>query len=775
MTGSGGGGGMARAPSLLLPALVPEHAPASPTGPAASREQAAAYGLSAPEFDQVVEFLGREPRAVEAAMFGALWSEHCGYKNSRPLLARLPTSGPQVLQGPGENAGVVDVGEGWAVAFKMESHNHPSAVEPVQGAATGVGGILRDIFAMGARPFAVLDALRFGDPSGARSRYLLDGVVRGIASYGNAIGVPTVGGEICFHPCFEQNPLVNVMALGLLRHEQLQSGTVGEAGNALVYVGSRTGRDGLGGAVFASADLTDASDADRPAVQVGDPFLEKLLLEACLEAIDAGLVVGIQDMGAAGLTSSVAEMAHRAGKGVDLRIDLVPRRESGMTALEVMLSESQERMVLTARPEHVEALLALLRHWELEALIVGQVSEHDRFRLWEGTSLVGDMPVAPLNQAPTYLREGSEAEAVRRARERDLGALALPGDADAVLLQLLADPDIASKRAVYRQYDHQVMTNSVLTPGAGDAAVLRIKGSRRAVAATVDCNSRYVYLEPRAGAALAVVEAARNLAAVGATPLGVTDCLNFGNPTVPETYYQLQQAVEGLREACLALGTPVTGGNVSLYNQYRADAQQQAIHPTPMVGMVGVLPDVGRRAAAGLRRDGDVLLLIGAGEPAIGASCYLWRVHGVEAGAPPQLDLSVAAALVAALAGLVQAGVVDTAHDLADGGLAVALAEMALLGGRGLDAHVPRSLAPRWDACLFGEAAALALVAVPEARAAEVETALAVAGLRAQRLGVAGGGRLRIRHPDAPNGGIDLPLERAASAFEGTIAQALSA
>ncbi len=753
-----------------VPALVPR----LPVGVVAGPEQAERFGLAPEEYRQVIAHLGREPLAVEAGMFGALWSEHCGYKNSRPLLRRLPTTGPQVLQGPGENAGVVDVGDGWGVAFKMESHNHPSAVEPVQGAATGVGGILRDIFAMGARPFAVLDALRFGDHTTARTRYLLDGVVRGIAGYGNAIGVPTVGGEIGFHACFEQNPLVNVMALGLLRHEQLQSGTVGEAGNALVYVGSRTGRDGLGGAVFASADLSEASAADRPAVQVGDPFMEKLLLEACLEAIEAGLVVGVQDMGAAGLTSSVAEMAHRAGRGVDLRVDLIPRREHGMTPLEVMLSESQERMVLTARPDQVAALLALLRHWELEALVVGQVAEHDRFRLWEGETLVGDMPVAPLNEAPTYVREGREDPAVRAARAYDLRALPLPDDAGAVLLRLLADPGIASKEAVYRQYDHQVMTNTVLVPGAADAAVLRIKGSRRGVAATIDCNSRYVYLAPRLGAALAAVEAARNLAAVGATPLGVTDCLNFGNPTVPETYYQLQEAVEGLREACLALSTPVTGGNVSLYNQYRAEEGPQAIHPTPSVGMVGVLPDVERRAGMGLRREGDVVLLIGAGEPAIGASSYLWEVHGLEAGTPPALDLEAAARLVNCLARLVQDGLVDTAHDVGEGGLAVALAEMALLGGRGVDVEVPPRLAPRWDAALFGEAAALALVAVPEGRAADVERAVAAVSLRVERLGRAGGEDLRIRHRDAPAGGIDLTLERARSAFESTIAEALA-
>ena len=754
---------------------VPDDVPQRPVGADVGDADAATFGLSSDEFAQVRDHLARPPVAVEAAMFGALWSEHCGYKNSRPLLRRLPTEGPQVLQGPGENAGVVDVGDGWGVAFKMESHNHPSAVEPVQGAATGVGGILRDIFAMGARPFAVLDALRFGDVRSDRTRYLLDGVVRGIAGYGNAIGVPTVGGEISFHPCYEQNPLVNVMALGLLRHEHLQSGTVGAAGNLLVYVGSRTGRDGLGGAVFASADLSDASEADRPAVQVGDPFMEKLLLEACLEAIDAGLVVGVQDMGAAGLTSSVAEMAHRATGGVDLRVDLVPRREQGMTPLEVMLSESQERMVLTARPEQVEALLTLLRRWELEAVVVGRVADHGRFRLWDGDALVGDMPVAPLNEAPTYVREGREDPNVAAARERDLSDVPLPADAGAALLSLLADPTIASKAAVYRQYDHQVMTNSVLLPGVGDAAVMRIKGSRRGVAATVDCNARYVYLAPRRGAALAVVEAARNLAVVGATPLGVTDNLNFGNPTVPETYYQLQEAVEGLREACLALETPVTGGNVSLYNQYRTETGQRAIHPTPTVGMVGSVPDGERRAESGLRRDGDVILLLGGGSaPALGASTYLWAVHGLEAGEPPALDLDAARGLVRCLSDLVQSGVVDSAHDVGDGGVAVALSEMAIIGGRGFEARLEADWAERWDAALFGEAAAWALVAVPRERVERVRSAATSTGLDCLELGSSGGARLRMRVGAEPEARIDVTLDAARQAFEATIAEALA-
>src|SRR5690606_424313 len=558
-----------------------------------------------------------------------------------PLLRTLPTEGPQVLQGPGENAGVVDIGDGWGVAFKMESHNHPSAVEPVQGAATGVGGILRDIFAMGARPFAVLDALRFGELDAERNRYLLAGVVHGIALYGNAIGVPTVGGEIETNPCYAENPLVNVMALGLLRHEDLQRGTVGAAGNRLFYVGSKTGRDGLGGAVFASADLSEAYGADRPAVQVGDPFMGKLLLEATLDAIGQGLVAGVQDMGAAGLTSSVAEMAHRAGLGVDFYVDRVPRREDGMTPLEVMLSESQERMVLTAKPGSEEALTALLGRWELDVVEVGTVADHGRFRIYDGGVLVGDMPVDALNEAPEYTRDGVEAAEVRAARTRDLSDVPVPDDPTASLLTLLASPTIASKRSVYQQFDHQVMTNTVVVPGAADAAVLRIKGTELGVAATVDCNARYVYLEPRSGAAHAVAEAARNLSCVGATPLGVTDNLNFGNPTDPTVYFQLQQAVAGLREACLALGTPVTGGNVSLYNQYRSGSGQRAIHPTPTVGMVGVLPDVRRRAGMGMTRVGDAVLLIGSTLAGLGASEYLYRVHGIEAGAPPPLDVEL--------------------------------------------------------------------------------------------------------------------------------------
>ena len=718
------------------------------------REKAAIFGLSETEFDAVVERQGREPNALEAAMYGALWSEHCGYKNSRPLLKLLPTQGPQVLQGPGENAGVVDIGDGWALAFKMESHNHPSAVEPVQGAATGVGGILRDIFAMGARPVAVLDALRFGPPDdpqeGERNRWLLAGVVHGISHYGNAIGVPTVGGEIAFHSSYGKNPLVNVMAAGLMRHEALQSGTVGRPGNVLVYVGSRTGRDGLGGAVFASADLHVASEADRPAVQVGDPFLEKLLLEATLESIDLGLVVGVQDMGAAGLASSVGEMAYRAGLGVDLWIDRVPRREEGMTPLEVMLSESQERMVLTAEPEKLEELIALLHHWELDAVEIGEVREGGRLRIFEGEELAGDMPVAALNEAPSYRRDGVESVAIRDRREQPL-EVPLPDDLVAVWHRLLSGSTVASKRPVFERYDHQVMTNTVVLPGEGDAAVLRVKGTRRGVALSVDCNARYVGLDPFEGARHAVAEAARNVACVGARPIAITNNLNFGNPTRPDVYYQMERAVMGLRDACLALDTPVTGGNVSLYNQYRGeDGSMVSVLPTPTVGMVGVLDDVSHHATIPFKRPDDVILLVGPLPGELGASEYLFRVHGLEAGRPPKLDLELERLVQQGVVKTIASGLCDTAHDVAEGGLAVALAEMAITGNIGFDVDLDPSdlvlggVEPRIDETLFGEAPARVLLTVPAARVDDTLAALLEVGAPARQLGRTGGSRARL-------------------------------
>ena len=711
--------------------------------------RAAEFGLSPAEFALLQAGLGRPPVALEAAMTGALWSEHCGYKNSRPLLRRLPTEGPQVLQGPGENAGVVDLGDGLALAFKMESHNHPSAVEPVQGAATGVGGILRDIFAMGARPVAVLDALRFGPLEHPRTRYLLSGVVEGIAAYGNAIGVPTVGGDLAFHPSYLENPLVNVMALGVMPVSRLQSGTVGEVGNRLLYVGSHTGRDGLGGAVFASADLSGASAEDRPAVQVGDPFMEKQLLEATLAVIDAGLVEGVQDMGAAGLTSSVAEMAHRAGRGVDLHVDAVPRREPGMTPLEVMLSESQERMVLTVHPGRADEVVALVERYELPWAWIGEVVPGDRLRILDQGRVVADLPVALINEAPTYERPHAEDPAVTRARATDPSP-PLPDDLGAVLDAMIAAPGLASTRPIWRRYDHQVRTDTVVPPGAADAAVLRVKGTTIGIAATVDANPRYASLDPYQGAVLAVAEAARNLSAVGATPLGVTDNLNFGNPERSHVYHQMSRAVDGLRDACLALGTPVTGGNVSLYNQWREGDHDVAIAPTPTVGMVGVLRDVRRHATTGLTRAGDRLWLIGTTGDELGGSAYLGHVHGQEVGRPPACDLAREAAVQAAVRGLIEDGLVDTAHDVGEGGLAIALAEMTFAAGIGVAADVAAGAQDgvRPDALLFGESAARMIVAAPLGRADAIESRLQTAGVPWAVLGRSGGGDLVLRWPD---------------------------
>lgn len=681
------------------------------------RDQAATFGLSTEEFDLATSRLEREPNALEAAIIGAMWSEHCGYKNSRPLFSAFPTTGEQVLQGPGENAGVVDIGDGWGVAFKMESHNHPSAVEPVQGAATGVGGILRDIFAMGARPFAVLDSLRFGDPNSPRTRFLLGGVVDGIAHYGNAIGVPTVGGEVTFHPSYQENPLVNVMALGLLRHEDLAKGTMGEVGNRIIYVGSKTGRDGLGGAVFSSADLSNASQADRPAVQVGDPFMEKLLLEATLEAIQAGLVAGVQDMGAAGLVSSTCEMAYRANLGITMNLDDVPTREEGMVPMELCLSESQERMILVPVPGKEKALFDLLAKWELDIVDIGEVQDHNRYRLmWRG-EVVCDLPVDLLNEAPKYTREGIESEEIRAARERDLSDVPVPEDLKAVLLELLSHPTIASKKPIFERYDHQVMTNTVVLPGTADAAVMRVKGSGMGVAATSDCNPRFVQLDPYTGAAAAVAEAAVNLACVGATPLAITDNLNFGNPHRPEVYYQLQQAVQGIADACRALNTPVTGGNVSLYNQYTADGERIAIHPTPTIGMVGVLPDIEKRATTPLKKSGQTLLLLGKQATSIGASQYLEMVHGLEAGQVPAVDLEHIQKVIDGTLALIRGGHSNTAHDCSEGGLAVALAEMCIAGGFGAEVTIEDSTRP--DALLYGEGVGRVIIAVDDVTEAE--------------------------------------------------------
>jgi phosphoribosylformylglycinamidine synthase len=648
-------------------------------------------------------------------MFSVMWSEHCCYKNSKPLLRNFPTTGPRILVGPGENAGVVDFGDGLRVAFKIESHNHPSAVEPYQGAATGVGGILRDIFTMGARPIASLNALRFGPLDNPRNRHIFSGVVAGISGYGNSVGVPTIGGEIYFDETYSGNPLVNAMAIGLMETEEIVvSGAEGE-GNPVLYVGSTTGRDGMGGASFASAELTDKSEKDRPAVQVGDPFLEKLLIEACLEAFKTGAVVAAQDMGAAGLTCSTAEMASKGGVGIELDLDLVPVRERGMSAYEFLLSESQERMLFVAQKGREQELIEIFHRWGLQAVVAGRVIAESVVRILHQGSVVVEIPATSLTEsAPVYPREVL-AEPPAYAQEAwawDVKTLAQPTDWTEILLKLLDSPTIASKKWVYRQYDCLIQGNSLVSPGAGDAAVIRLQtttGISRGLAATVDCNSRYVYLDPYEGGKAAVAEAARNLSCVGAEPLAVTDNLNFGSPEKPEVYWQMAEACRGISEACSALGTPVTGGNVSLYNE----TQGQPIYPTPVIGMVGMLDDLEKHCTLGFKKAGDLVYLLGQAGGTLGASEYLKVIHGMATGRPPQIDLGQEQKVQSTCRTGITQGWIRSAHDISEGGLLVALAESAMVGDLGVRVDMS-GYAPhlRWDEQLFGEAGAQIVVTV---------------------------------------------------------------
>jgi phosphoribosylformylglycinamidine (FGAM) synthase-like enzyme len=769
-----------------------------------SPEEISAEGLKPEEYEEIVRRLGRHPNKAELGMFGVMWSEHCCYKNSRPLLKQFPTEGDRVLVGPGENAGVVDLGDGLRLAFKIESHNHPSAVEPFQGAATGVGGILRDIFTMGARPIALLNSLRFGDLTDARTRRLFNGVVAGIAHYGNCVGVPTVGGEIYFDPAYSGNPLVNVMALGLMETPDIVKSGAKGIGNPVLYVGSTTGRDGMGGASFASAELSNESIDDRPAVQVGDPFLEKSLIEACLEAFKTGAVVAAQDMGAAGITCSTSEMAARGGVGIELDLDKIPVREIGMVPYEYLLSESQERMLLVACKGQEQELIDIFQRWGLHAVVAGEVIAEPIVRILFQGNVAAEIPATALaDNTPIYhrdlLKEPPEyAQQAWAWSEDSLPPCTLEGIElqnqfhpwNDILLTLLATPTIASKRWVYRQYDHQVQNNTVILPGGADAAVIRIRpvevssqevegleglgelgvrdwgekgkdqegrGAKedpsthspihpstpsplKGVAATVDCNSRYVYLNPFEGAKMAVAEAARNLSCVGADPVAVTDNLNFGSPEKPIGYWQLAEACRGLAKACREFSTPVTGGNVSLYNEtLDADGTPQPIYPTPVVGMVGIIPDLTKICGQGWRSEGDLIYLLGLRleirheqqvdrTATLGGSEYLARVHGLVAGQPPVVDFDLERRVQAACRAGIRQGWIHSAHDCAEGGLAVALAECCLSGELGAEIRLPvkseRSrpsasashLPSRWDHLLFAEGGARILVSVASSR-----------------------------------------------------------
>jgi phosphoribosylformylglycinamidine synthase II len=669
-------------------------------------------GLTDEEFAMVENILGRLPNYTETGIFSVMWSEHCSYKNSKPVLKKFPTEGKHVLQGPGEGAGIIDIGDGLAVAFKIESHNHPSAIEPYQGAATGVGGIIRDVFSMGARPIALLNSLRFGELTSPRVKYLFERVVAGIAGYGNCVGIPTVGGEVQFDKAYEGNPLVNAMCVGLIRHEDIQKGIATGVGNTVMYVGAKTGRDGIHGATFASEELTEQSEEKRPAVQVGDPFMEKLLLEACLEVIQSDALVGMQDMGAAGLTSSSAEMASKAGSGIELNLDLVPQRETGMTPYEMMLSESQERMLLVVQKGREQEICDIFAKYGLEAIAIGRVTDDKMLRLYYHGEIAAEIPVDALaKDAPVYHKPSKEPAYYREFQTMEY--VPTVDNYEETLLSLLAQPTIASKEWVYEQYDYMVRTNTVVPPGS-DAAVVRIRGTNKALAMTTDCNSRYVYLDPETGGKIAVAEAARNIVCSGGKPLAVTDCLNFGNPEKPEIFWQLEKAVDGMSEACRALQTPVISGNVSLYNETNGEA----VYPTPIVGMVGLIEDIKHITTQPFKRAGDLIYVIGEAACEFGGSELQKLLTGRIFGKAPTIDLEVEAKRQHQLLTAIRAGVVASAHDIAEGGFAVALAECLILAN-GLGAKV--KLDGEIVSQLFSETQSRFIVSVPKEHQATFE------------------------------------------------------
>jgi phosphoribosylformylglycinamidine synthase subunit PurL len=680
----------------------------------------AEMGMSDTEFSMVEKILGRTPNYTETGLFSVMWSEHCSYKTSKPVLKRFPITGEKVLQGPGEGAGIVDIGDNQAVVFKIESHNHPSAIEPYQGAATGVGGIIRDVFSMGARPIAMLNSLRFGELSdSARVRYLFKEVVAGIAGYGNCIGIPTVGGEVQFDPSYDGNPLVNAMCVGLIDHKDIKKGQAHGVGNTVMYVGAKTGRDGIHGATFASEELHDGSDEDRPAVQVGDPFMEKLLLEACLELIHCDALVGIQDMGAAGLTSSSSEMASKAGSGMELNLDFVPQRETGMTPYEMMLSESQERMLIVVQKGREQEIVDIFSKYDLEAVSIGVVTDDKMYRLIHKGEVVANVPVDALAEdAPVYQMPSEEPQIFRdfQAMENEVPAIENYGE---TLVQLLQQPTIASKEWVYDQYDYMVRTNTVVAPGS-DAAVLRIRGTEKALAMTTDCNSRYLYLDPETGGKIAVAEAARNIVCSGAEPLAVTDNLNFGNPEKPEIFWQIEKSADGIAEACRVLSTPVIGGNVSMYNETNGNA----IYPTPVIGMVGLISDVKHITTQNFKAAGDLVYLLGETKDEFGGSELQKMLNGKIYGKSPSIDLTVEKDYQQKVLAAIRAGLVESAHDLAEGGLAVAVAE-SVIGSKGLGADV--NLAGNPVSALFSESQSRFLLTVKKENQQEFENLVGAA------------------------------------------------
>ncbi len=729
------------------------------------------HGLTKEEYRKILECLGRTPTFTELGIFSVMWSEHCSYKSSRVHLKKFPTKGERVIFGPGENAGVIDIGDGLAAVFKIESHNHPSFIEPYQGAATGVGGILRDVFTMGARPVAILNSLRFGSLEKAKNRLIFTGVVSGIAGYGNCMGVPTVGGEIYFNDIYDLNPLVNVFCIGLVRKDRIFLGQAAGIGNPIIYVGSKTGRDGIHGAsLLASSEFNDASMEKRPAVQVGDPFTEKLLLEACLELMSKDVIVGIQDMGAAGLTSSSCEMAGRAGTGVEMDVSLVPLRESGMTPYEIMLSESQERMLIVARQGQEKEVLEIFEKWDLDAAVIGKVTGDGRIRIKQKERLAADIPVEALvEKAPVYERPFGLPPYQQTLQNLNLELCPEPKDYNAVLKGLLAASTIASKEWVYDQFDHMVQTNVVIRPG-GDASLIRIKGSTKGLALSVGGNSLYSLLNPYVGGMAAVAEVCRNIVCTGAKPLAITDCLNFGSPERPDIMWQFAMAIEGISDACKKLSVPVVSGNVSFYNETKG----VAIYPTPVIGAVGLLENIEKRMTAHFKNEGDIIILLGRTKEDLGGTEYMKMVHHQERGFPPEINLDAEFALHGLCLDLIDQGLVQSAHDLSEGGLAVAVAESAIAstpaglgfdrftGRKGAEIHLKES-GIRPDALLFGESQSRILVSASPDKIPEIEKMAKQFQVPFEKIGVVMGDRLVI-HPY-----ISLPVSELASAWNGSI------
>ncbi|MGI6128910.1 MAG: phosphoribosylformylglycinamidine synthase subunit PurL [bacterium] len=717
-------------------------------------------GLSDEEYKKIIELMGREPNLTELGIFSVMWSEHCGYKNSRALLNLFPTEGKYVVQGPGENAGIVDIGDGQGAVFKIESHNHPSAVEPYKGAATGVGGIMRDVFSMGARPVAAINSLRFGELTDDHTRWIFDGVVDGIAGYGNTLGVPTVAGEVYFSPSYKGNPLVNAMAVGILAGDPAK-GLAAGVGNKVLLAGGRTGRDGVHGATFASDELDDKSKERREAIPAGNPELEKRLIEACLEVLATGHVVGMQDLGAAGLTSSSAEMASRAGTGIEMDLSLVPVKEQGLTPYEMMLSESQERMLLVVEQGHEKEVQQIFSKWDIESVYIGQVTDDGLLRVLHDGDVAAEIPVKYLTEeVPMYVRQGEIPAYLKEVQSFDWSQLPEPSDYNEALLKVMSSWNVASRHAIWEKFDTGARGNTVVGPGS-DAAVVQVEGTTKGLAITVDGNGRYTYLDPYTGGMIAVAEAARNLAVTGAEPLGLTNGLNFGNPEKPEVYWQLQKAIEGMAAACRALDIPVVSGNVSLYNEIDGEA----IFPTPIVGMVGLLTDATKHCVQGFEAAGEVIVLLGSNDDELGGSEYLYALHGIETGRPPRLDLDREARVQKLCRQAIAEGLLSSAHDVSDGGLVVAIAESCLTGKNGpIGATVKIDLQGlRRDAAYFGETQSRVVAAVTPDKLEALTKLAAKFGVPCTRLGETGGDTLKVDDV------ISLSLKQLVQAFEGAL------